>query len=103
MKHLIPLKRHPQRITKADKKIINDLHYEGIKFAVCKKNFSKIDQKNNMCINVFCCEHELTYSVYVSHPKFQNCMHLLSITDENKSHYVYIKDFNRFICNVNKT
>ena len=26
-------------------------------------------------------------------------MDLLMITDENKSHYVYIKDFNRFICN----
>ena len=26
-------------------------------------------------------------------------MDLLMITGENKSHYVYIKDFNRFMCN----
>ena len=26
-------------------------------------------------------------------------MDLLLISNENKSHYVYIKDFNRFICN----
>ena len=25
-------------------------------------------------------------------------MDSLLITDENKSHYVYIKDFNRFMC-----
>ena len=29
-------------------------------------------------------------------------MDLLLISDENKSHYVYIKDFNRFMCNKTK-
>ena len=29
-------------------------------------------------------------------------MDLLIITDENRSHYVYIKDFNRFMCNKTK-
>ena len=29
-------------------------------------------------------------------------MDLLSITDEIKSHYVYIKDFKRFMCNTTK-
>ena len=29
-------------------------------------------------------------------------MDLLLITDENKSHYIYIKHFNRFICNKKK-
>ena len=29
-------------------------------------------------------------------------MNLLLKTDENKSHYAYIKDFNRFICNKTK-
>ena len=82
--------------------MINDLDYEGIKFPVCKRNFTKIEQKNNMYINVFCYEHELTYPVYVSDQTFKNCMHLLLIIDENKSHYVYTKDFNRFMRNVNK-
>ena len=36
-KHLNPLKIHPERITKVDKKMINDLDYEGIKFPVSKK------------------------------------------------------------------
>ena len=25
------------------------------------------------------------------------------ITDKNKSHYIYIKDFNRFVCNKTKS
>ena len=29
-------------------------------------------------------------------------MDLLLISDENKFHYVYIKDFNRFMCNKTK-
>ena len=44
----------------------------------------------------------MTYPVYVSNEKFKNSMDLLLITNENKSHYVYIKDFNRFLCNKRK-
>ena len=34
--------------------------------------------------------------------KVENCINLLLTTDENKSHYVYTKDFNRFMCNKTK-
>ena len=44
----------------------------------------------------------MVYPVYVSNKKFENCMDLLLITDKNKSHYVYIKNFNRFMCNETK-
>ena len=43
--------------------MINDLDYEGIKFSIPKKNFSKIEKKNKMSINVFCYENDLTYPV----------------------------------------
>ena len=99
IRHLNPLKIHPERITKADKKIINDLDYEGITFSVSRKDYCKIEQKNSICINVFFYENELTYPVYVSDQKSENCMELLLISHENKSHYVYIKHFNRFMCN----
>ena len=33
---------------------------------------------------------------------FKNCMDLLLMTEEGRSHYVYIKDFNRFMCNKTK-
>ena len=51
---------------------------------------------------VFCYENNLTYLVYLSDQKFHNSMDLLLISDENKSHYVHIKDFNRFMYNKTK-
>ena len=51
---------------------------------------------------MFCYVNGLTYPVYVSSQKFRDCMDLLLISDENKSHYVYIKDFDRFMCNKTK-
>ena len=63
-----------------------------------KDDFSKIEKKNNVCINLFCYENKMIYLVYLSNQKFENYMDLLMISDGNKSHHVYIKDFNRFMC-----
>ena len=82
--------------------MINDLEYKGIKFPVSKKDYCKVERQNNICIIVFCYENGLTYLVYVSDQKFHNSMDLLLISNENKSHYVYIKDFQRFMCNKTK-
>ena len=90
--HLNPLKTHPERIAKADKKMANDLDYEDVEFPVSKKYFSKIEKKNNIFINAFCYESGLVYPVSVSDQEFKNCMDLLLIGDGNKSHYVYIHD-----------
>ena len=83
--------------------MINDLDYEGIKFRVSKKGYCKIEKKNNICITIFSNENDSIYPVYVSDQKFKNCMDLLLITNENKSHYIYTKDFNRFMCNKTKS
>ena len=49
IRHLNSLKIHPQ-------KIVSNLDYSDIKFPFSKKNYSKTEQKNNICINVFCYE-----------------------------------------------
>ena len=67
-----------------------------------KKEYCKIEKQNNIWINVFCYENGLTYPVYLSDQKFRDSMDLLVKSDENKSHYMYIKDFNRFMCNKTK-
>ena len=51
---------------------------------------------------MFCHENNLVYPFHISDGKFENCMDLLIITDDNELHYVYIKDFNRFTCNKTK-
>ena len=40
--------------------------------------------------------------MFVSDQKFENFMDLLLVTDDDKSHYVYIKDFDRFKFHKNK-
>ena len=62
--------------------MINYLDYEGIKFPVPKEDFSKIEKKNNICINVICYENKLTYPVYISNQMFENCMDFLMNSDE---------------------
>ena len=91
IRHLNPLKSHSERVTKANKNMVHDLDYEGIEFTVSGKDDSKIEQK--IFISVFCYENNLVYPVYVSDKKFE---------DKHKSHYVNIKDFNRFMCNETK-
>ena len=66
------------------------------------KGLNFLSQKKN-CINVFCYENKLNYSVYLSDENFKDPMNLLFISDENKSHYVYIKDFDRFMFSVTKS
>ena len=80
--------------------MITNIDYEGIKFPVLKKSYCIIERQNNICINVFCYENILTYPVHLSDQKFENCMDLLLISDENKYHCVY--HFNRFMCNKTK-
>ena len=46
--------------------MINNLNYEGIKFPVSKKDYCKIEKKNNICINVLCYEDDLICTLYVS-------------------------------------
>ena len=46
---------------KKDKKIAEKLDYDGIEFPVQEKDVSKIEVKNNICINVFGYENELVF------------------------------------------
>ena len=74
IRYLNPLKMHPERITKEDKNMVNDLDYADIKFLVSKKDYCKI--------NVFCYENNLVYPFHVSNQKFEDCVDLLLITDK---------------------
>ena len=51
---------------------------------------------------MFCYENGLVFRIYVSNQKFEDSMDLLLLTDDDKSHYVYIKDFDRFMFHKTK-
>ena len=102
VRHINPVKIHPERITQTNKELVNDLDYDGIGFPVQEKDFSEIETNNNICIKVFCYENKLTFTVYNSDQKFENLMDLFLVINENKSHYVYMKDFDRFMFHKTK-
>ena len=62
-----------------------------------EKDFSKIEVKNKICLNVFDYENKLVFPIYVSDQNFEDSMDLLLLNDDDKSHYVYTKDFDRFM------
>ena len=89
VRHINPSKEHPERIRKVDKKLvkhitnpkeitpeskelISDLDHDEIEFPVQEKDFSKIEVRNNICINVFGYENGLVFPIYVSDQKFKD-------------------------------
>ena len=58
--------------------------------------------KNNICINVFGYENEFIFPICISDQEFEDSMDLLLLINSEKSHYVYIKNFNRFMFHVTK-
>ena len=102
VRHINPVEEHPGRIKKTDRRIASNLNYEGIEFPVQEKDFKKIEVQNNICINVFGYENELVYPIFISKQKFEDSMDLLLLYEDDKSHYVYIKDFNTFMFHKTK-
>ena len=47
-------------------------------------------------------ENWMVFPIYVSDQKFEGSIDLLLLTDDDKSHYVYIKDYDRFMFHKTK-
>ena len=58
---------------------------------------NKIEIKSNICINEFGYDNRFVIPIHISDQKFEDSMDLLLLIDNEKSNYVYIKDFNRFM------
>ena len=51
---------------------------------------------------MFCYEGKLVFPIYISDQEFETSMDLLLVINASKSHYVYIKDFKRFLFHKTK-
>ena len=71
-------------------------------FPVSLKDYDKIEEQNNININVFGYENKQFYPIYVSKQKNEDILNLLLITEDENKHYVLIKDFNRMMYNKTK-
>ena len=94
VRHTNPSKEHPERIKKLTKKLLKNVIMMELSFP-CKKKILTI-------FNDWGYKDKLVFPVYVSEQKFEDNMDLLLLIYDDKSHYVYIKDFNRFIFHKTK-
>ena len=102
IRHLNPQAKDPQRIKKVDKEMINELNYDGIAFPVSQKHYNKVEKQNNIRINVFGYEKGQPFPIHISKETFEDQMNIILITEDEKKHYVLIKDFNAFMYNQSK-
>ena len=102
IRHLNPQAEHPERIKKEDKKMINELNYDGINFPLSQKHYNKVVKQNSIRINVFGYENGQPFPIHISKETFEDQMNLLLITKDEKNHYVLITDFNTFMYNQSK-
>ena len=51
---------------------------------------------------MFVYENRLVFPIYISDQKFKSSMNFLLLIDNDKSHYVYIKNFHRFMFHKTK-
>ena len=68
-----------------DKKVAENINYDGIGFPVQEKNFNNIEVKHNICINIFGYEDGLVFPIHVSDQTFLDSIDLLlSIDDDSQ-------------------
>ena len=53
--------------------MVNEFDYSDIKLPVSKRDYSNIENKNNICINVFGYKNVLVYPVHVWNKKHLPC------------------------------
>ena len=102
MLDILILEKNIQKELKKWQKIAEELDYDEIEFPVQEKYFNKIEVKHNICINLFGYENRLVFPIYISDQKFEVSMDLLLLIYNHKSHYVYIKVFDRFMFHKTK-
>ena len=88
-------KQKSTKVRIVDGEFVKQINFKGVKFPVHKTDYGKIENQNNIFIDVFGYEDERPYRIYTSKHIFERHVDLIS---EN-SHYALIKDFNRFMTN----
>ena len=79
--------------------MINELNYDGIDFPLSQKHYNKVEKQSSIRINEFGYEDEQPFPNHISKETFKDQMKLSLITQDEKKHYVLIKNFNTFMYN----
>ena len=85
-----------ERINKEDKKIAAKLNYSDITFLLDINDYELIEDRFEMNVTIFGYENKV-YPLCISKKSYDQSLNLLLITQDDKSHYVFIKDFIKFM------
>ena len=91
-----PTNSHPERINNQDTKIVDTLDYRSITFSMKARDYELAEERFNINVNFFRHENRV-FPLYVSKKPNEQALNVLLISNEEKSHYVFIKDFNRLM------
>ena len=78
------------------------MDYSGIDFPMKTHDYELIENRFNPNVNVFGYENKF-YPLYISKKSNTQVLNVLLITNEKKSNYVFIKDFDRLMHSKAKT
>ena len=96
-----PQNKDADRVKKQDKEIAKTSDYRGINFTMKARDYEIIEERFNFNVNVFGYENSV-FPLYVSKKSNEQVLNVLLISNEEKSHYVLIKDFNRLMYSKTK-
>ena len=84
------------------KKIASTSDYPGIDFPMKTDDYELVDKRVQMNVNVFCYENKI-YPIYISKKSNTHVSNVLLLINEEKSHYVFIKDLDELMYSKTKT
>ena len=93
-----PKKTHPERVTsKRDKDILDRLDYSDIDFPLKAKDHELVEERFNINVNIFGYDNDTkkVFPIYISKKSNQSVLNVLLISNDEKNHYVFIKDIEK--------
>ena len=97
---LLPLKYIQKELLRKIKSLLMILIMIELNFLCESKILARL--KKRIIFALTCFENKLVFPIYVPDQKLENSMDLWLVIDENKSHYIYIKDFDRVMFHKTK-
>ena len=88
---LNPQNKDPDRMKKQNKRIEATLDYRGIDFPMEVEDYEIIEERFSINVNVFRYDDRI-FPLYLSKKSNEQVLTVLLITNEGKSHYIFIKD-----------
>lgn len=93
---LHPVENHTDRVPNYEP-FLDEVKINGIKFPMRIQQIPKFEKMNNLTINVLYTTNKSgtdIWPVYISKRRGDDPINLLLLSDDEKSHYILIKNFN---------